>query len=103
MDDPDVLEMEDEVKRKVILHWNCRGLVEFPEVVRLHGGHIKEIYLKWNKITTLPPWIIGLPNVTSLYMYGNLIKQLPAELGKMTQLLSCLLYKVSLHSRIFFK
>lgn len=84
--DPDDLEMANEIKSKVILHWNCRGLVEFPEVIRLHGSHIREIYLKWNKLTTLPSWIMELFNVTNLYMYGNLIKKLPVELGKMTQL-----------------
>ncbi|XP_020291569.1 leucine-rich repeat protein soc-2-like isoform X2 [Pseudomyrmex gracilis] len=78
--------MANEIKSKVILHWNCRDLVEFPEVIRLHGSHIREIYLKWNKLTTLPSWIMELFNVTNLYMYGNLIKQLPVELGKMTQL-----------------
>ncbi|XP_014487758.1 PREDICTED: leucine-rich repeat protein SHOC-2-like isoform X2 [Dinoponera quadriceps] len=82
----DFAEMANEVKSKVILHWNCRGLVELPEVIRLHGSHIKEIYLKWNKLTTLPPWVMELFNVTNLYMYGNLIKQLPMELGEMHQL-----------------
>ncbi|XP_018318092.1 leucine-rich repeat-containing protein 28 isoform X2 [Mycetomoellerius zeteki] len=82
----DHVEMANEIKSKVILHWNCRGLVEFPEVIRLHGSHIQEIYLKWNKLTTLPPWITELFNVTNLYMYGNRIEQLPVELGGMSQL-----------------
>jgi len=84
--DPDSIEMANEIKSKIILHWNCRGLSEFPEVIRLHGSHIQEIYLKWNKLTTLPSWIMELFNVTNLYMYGNLIKQLPTELGEMSQL-----------------
>lgn len=84
--DPDPVEMASEVRRKVILHWNCRGLVEFPEVVRHHGSHVQEIYLKWNRLTTLPSWITELPSVTNLYMYGNLIEQLPTELGEMRQL-----------------
>ncbi|XP_011688191.1 PREDICTED: leucine-rich repeat-containing protein 28 isoform X2 [Wasmannia auropunctata] len=82
----DPVEMANEVRSKVILHWNCRGLAEFPEVIRLHGGHIQEIYLKWNRLTTLPPWITELFNVTNLYMYGNRIERLPAELGGMSQL-----------------
>ncbi|KAL0112930.1 hypothetical protein PUN28_012288 [Cardiocondyla obscurior] len=82
----DPIEMANEVKSKVILHWNCRGLVEFPEVMRLHGAHVQEIYLKWNKLTTLPPWINELYNVTNLYMYGNRIEELPKELGRMDQL-----------------
>lgn len=84
--DSDSTEMVNEIKDKVILHWNCRGLVEFPEAIRVYGSHIQEIYLKWNKLTTLPPWIIELFNVTNLYIYGNLIRELPSELCEMTQL-----------------
>lgn len=84
--DPDPIEMANEVKSKVILHWNYRGLAEFPEAIRLHGGHVQEIYLKWNKLTTLPPWVAELFNVTNLYIYGNQIEQLPMELGRMNQL-----------------
>ncbi|XP_046830787.1 leucine-rich repeat-containing protein 28-like isoform X2 [Vespa crabro] len=84
--DLDPAEMVNEVKEKVILHWNCRGLTELPEIIRKYGSHIQEIYLKWNKLTTLPPWIIELFNVTNLYIYGNLIKELPIELGNMSQL-----------------
>ncbi|XP_076674952.1 uncharacterized protein LOC143372548 isoform X2 [Andrena cerasifolii] len=78
--------MVNEIKEKVILHWNCRSLVEFPEAIRMYGSHIQEIYLKWNKLTTLPPWIVELFNVTNLYIYGNLIRELPPELCQMTQL-----------------
>lgn len=84
--DSDSTEMVNEIKDKVILHWNCRSLVEFPEVIRIYGSHIQEIYLKWNKLTTLPPWIVELFNVTNLYIYGNLIRELPPELCQMTQL-----------------
>ncbi|KAK1133642.1 hypothetical protein K0M31_011435 [Melipona bicolor] len=84
--DSDSTEMVKEIKNKVILHWNCRGLVEFPEAIRTYGAHIQEIYLKWNKLTTLPPWIIELFNVTNLYIYGNLIKEVPLELCQMNQL-----------------
>lgn len=84
--DLDPAEMANEIKEKVILHWNCRGLTELPEIIRKYGSHIQEIYLKWNKLTTLPPWIIELFNVTNLYIYGNLIKDLPVELGNMSQL-----------------
>lgn len=84
--DSDSTEMVKEIKDKVILHWNCRGLVEFPEAIRIYGSHIQEIYLKWNKITTLPSWIIELFNVTNLYIYGNLIKEVPPELCQMNQL-----------------
>ncbi|XP_017881341.1 leucine-rich repeat-containing protein 28-like isoform X2 [Ceratina calcarata] len=78
--------MVNEIKSKVILHWNCRGLTEFPEAIRIYGGHIQEIYLKWNKLTTLPPWIMELFNVTNLYIYGNLMKEVPVGLCQMTQL-----------------
>lgn len=84
--DPDPVEMANEVKNKYILHWNYRGLTELPEVIRMHGGHIKEIYLKWNKLITLPSWITELFNVTNLYIYNNRIEHLPVEFGRMNQL-----------------
>ncbi|XP_017754325.1 PREDICTED: leucine-rich repeat-containing protein 28-like [Eufriesea mexicana] len=84
--DSDSTEMVKEIKDKVILHWNCRGLVEFPEEIRIYGSHIQEIYLKWNKLTTLPPWIVELVNVTNLYVYENFIKEIPLELCQMNQL-----------------
>ncbi|XP_043253659.1 leucine-rich repeat-containing protein 7 isoform X1 [Colletes gigas] len=84
--DSDSTEMVNEIKKKVILHWNCRGLVELPEAIRIYGSHIQEIYLKWNKLSALPPWIVELFNVTNLYIYGNLIKELPLELCQMSQL-----------------
>ncbi|XP_029050098.1 leucine-rich repeat protein SHOC-2-like isoform X1 [Osmia bicornis bicornis] len=84
--DPDSAEMVNEIKNKVILHWNCRGLMEFPDAIRIYGSHIQEIYLKWNKLTTLPPWIIELFNVTNIYLYGNMIKEIPSELCQMNQL-----------------
>ncbi|XP_011871828.1 PREDICTED: leucine-rich repeat-containing protein 28 isoform X2 [Vollenhovia emeryi] len=83
----DPVEMANEVQHKNILHWNYRGLAELPEVIRLHGAHLQEIYLKWNKLTTLPPWIAELFNVTNLYLYGNQIEQLPAQFGEMSQLM----------------
>ncbi|XP_033329838.2 uncharacterized protein LOC117222313 isoform X1 [Megalopta genalis] len=83
----DSAEMVNEIKNKVILHWNCRGLEEIPEAIRFYGSHIQEIYLKWNKLSTLPPWIIELFNVTNLYIYGNLLKELPSQLCDMSQLL----------------
>ncbi|XP_011157897.1 leucine-rich repeat-containing protein 28 isoform X2 [Solenopsis invicta] len=82
----DPVEMANEVQCKVILHWNCRGFVEFPEAIRHHGGHVQEIYLKWNKLKTLPSWITELFNLTNLYIYGNRIEWLPEELGGMSQL-----------------
>lgn len=84
--DSDSTDMANEIKSKVILHWNCRGLIEFPEAIRIYGSHIEEIYLKWNKLTTLPSWIIELSNVTNLYIYGNMIKEIPPELCQMNQL-----------------
>ncbi|XP_012142237.2 uncharacterized protein LOC100882442 isoform X1 [Megachile rotundata] len=84
--DSDSAEMVNEIKNKIILHWNCRGLVEFPEAIRIYGSHIQEIYLKWNKLSVLPPWIMELFNVTNLYLYGNMIKEIPSELCRMSQL-----------------
>lgn len=84
--DSDSTEMVNEIKNKIILHWNCRGLVEFPEAIRIYGSHIQEIYLKWNKLAALPPWIVELFNVTNIYLYGNMITKIPTELCRMSQL-----------------
>ncbi|KOC63831.1 Leucine-rich repeat-containing protein 28 [Habropoda laboriosa] len=85
--DSDSTEMMNEIKNKVILHWNYRDLVELPEALRICGNHIQEIYLKRNKLTTLPSWIMELYNVTNLYIFGNLIKEIPPELCQMSQLI----------------
>lgn len=84
--DPDFKDTVSEVESKVILHWNYRGLAEFPEVVRTHGGHVQEMYIKWNRLTIVPSWIIELQNLTNLYISGNLIRELPEEFGEMSQL-----------------
>ncbi|CAK9809673.1 Leucine-rich repeat-containing protein 28 [Anthophora plagiata] len=85
--DSDSTEMMNEIRDKVILHWNYRDLVELPEALRICGGHIQEIYLKRNKLTTLPTWIMELYNITNLYIFGNLIKEIPPELCQMSQLI----------------
>jgi Leucine-rich repeat (LRR) protein len=84
--DPESKEMIKEIESKVILHWNYRHLVKFPEMLRTYGGHIQEIYLKWNRLITLPSWITELCNLTNLYVSSNLIRELPGEFGIMTKL-----------------
>jgi len=84
--DPESKEMIKEIESKVILHWNYRHLVEFPEMLRTYGRHIQEIYFKWNRVITLPSWIIELCNLTNLYISSNLIRELPGEFGTMTKL-----------------
>lgn len=79
-------EMVKEVKEKLILHWNYRGFVELPEVIRNYGTNIREIYLKWNRLNKLPLWIAELSNITNLYLHGNQIEALPDEIGGMTHL-----------------
>ncbi|XP_015604471.1 plant intracellular Ras-group-related LRR protein 5-like isoform X2 [Cephus cinctus] len=78
--------MAKEVKQKLILHWNYRGLKEIPEVVRTYGSHIEEVYLKWNQLTYLPIWIAELHNIKNLYLYGNRIHNLPEQFGAVRQL-----------------
>ncbi|EZA62437.1 Leucine-rich repeat-containing protein [Ooceraea biroi] len=84
--DPDPKETVKEVESKVILHWNYRDLAELPEAVRTHGGHVQEMYLKWNRLTVIPSWIMELRNLTNLYISGNLIRELPREISEMSQL-----------------
>ncbi|XP_051174406.1 leucine-rich repeat and death domain-containing protein 1-like isoform X2 [Leptopilina boulardi] len=73
-------EIADEVKKKNILHWNYREFNELPIVVKTHGSHVREIYLKWNKLKTLPKWIGELKNLQNLYLSGNFIQKLPQEI-----------------------
>ncbi|KAJ8680198.1 hypothetical protein QAD02_015985 [Eretmocerus hayati] len=84
--DSDLIDMVNEAKEKYILHWNYRGLTEIPEAVKDVGGHVQEVYLKWNKLSTLPPWIGNFTEVTNLYLYGNCIESLPVSLGNMCNL-----------------
>ena len=74
-------EVTEEIKKKTILHWNYREFNEIPVVVRNHGRHIREIYLKCNKLKSLPSWIGELENLTNLYLCGNFIHKLPFELA----------------------
>lgn len=73
-------EMADEVKRKNILHWNYRELDEIPIVVKTYGANVREIYLKWNKLKSLPNWIFQLEKLQNLYLAGNFIQKLPKEI-----------------------
>ncbi|XP_046426710.1 disease resistance protein Pik-1-like isoform X1 [Neodiprion fabricii] len=79
-------QMVRELEEKFILHWNYRGFTKLPEVVKNYGTHIQEIYLKWNRLCSLPCWIGELSNITNLYLHGNQIETLPDEIGEMTQL-----------------
>ncbi|XP_033216110.1 leucine-rich repeat-containing protein 28-like isoform X2 [Belonocnema kinseyi] len=72
-------EVAEEVRKKTILHWNYRDFKELPIVLRSYGSHVKEIYLKWNHLKSLPAWIEELENLTNLYLCGNFIQTLPPE------------------------
>ncbi|XP_011495056.1 PREDICTED: leucine-rich repeat-containing protein 28 [Ceratosolen solmsi marchali] len=82
----DLNDLINEVAEKIILHWNYRDLVEIPDAVRNVGSHVQEIYLKWNKLKSLPLWISDFSNVTNLYLYGNNIEHLPDSLRHMNNL-----------------
>lgn len=66
-------EMIKEVKKKLVLHWNYRGLTEIPEAIRTTNNNVKEIYLKWNNLKSLPFWISDFSNLTNLYLYAIII------------------------------
>lgn len=84
--DSDIIDMVNEVQQKTILHWNYRGLTEIPEAIRDVGVNVQEIYLKWNKLRSLPNWISDFSNVTNLYLFGNCLENLPTSLGQMSKL-----------------
>lgn len=75
-----------EIKGKNIVHWNYRGLLLLPEAIRVCAQHVREIYLKDNKLETLPFWMTELVNLTHLYLNGNNLKELPPQLGAMGNL-----------------
>ena len=72
-------EIVEEITKKTILHWNYREFKELPVVLRSYGSQVREIYLKWNHLKSLPSWIGELQNLTNLYLCGNLIHKLPPE------------------------
>ncbi|XP_014296577.1 leucine-rich repeat-containing protein 30 [Microplitis demolitor] len=80
-------ELIEEIKNKKILHWNYRGFNELPQVFKNYGHDVREIYLKENKLTCLPPWICDFNNLTNLYLSGNKLNIFPDELCQMKQLL----------------
>lgn len=82
----EISDLVDEVKKKFILHWNYRGLTEIPEQIRGSVGHLEEIYLKYNNLSTLPTWILDFTNVTNLYLYANNIDRIPSEIQYMKKL-----------------
>ena len=47
------VELRDDIRRRMILHWNYRNLKEFPRELLDHGEHVKEIYLKRNNLIKL--------------------------------------------------
>ena len=84
--DTDAEDLAKEIKGKIILHWNYRGLTELPIVLRNCANDVREIYLKDNKLTNFPQWINELVNVTHLYLHGNNLKKVPEELTTMSHL-----------------
>ncbi|KAL1140161.1 hypothetical protein AAG570_000093 [Ranatra chinensis] len=78
--------MINELKGKRILHWNYRGLNTLPDELKHFGELVEDLYLKWNNITALPPWIVEMKFLTNLYLYGNGLVNLPDEIGEMKSL-----------------
>lgn len=70
-----------------VLHWNYRGLTEFPlEHLKGEEDEITDIYLKENLISRIPSDIGKMYNLESLYLSGNDITALPKEISKLIRL-----------------
>ncbi|KAK0171346.1 hypothetical protein PV328_009087 [Microctonus aethiopoides] len=82
----DQAELVKEIKNKTILHWNYRDYEKLPESLKHWGIHVQELYLKENKLSSLPQWINQLSNITNLYLSGNKFITFPHELSIMTRL-----------------
>lgn len=82
----DQAELVEEIKNKTILHWNYRDYEKLPESLKHWGIHVQELYLKENKLSSLPQWINQLSNITNLYLSGNKFIKFPHELSIMTRL-----------------
>ncbi|RZF44269.1 hypothetical protein LSTR_LSTR006819 [Laodelphax striatellus] len=79
-------ELVEEINRHPILHWNYRSYTSVPTELKIYGTHIKEIYLKQNKLEKLPEWIGCLKNLCNLYLSGNCLKHLTSELLQLKNL-----------------
>jgi hypothetical protein len=67
-----------------------------PEIEKLMN--LTSLYLSGNDLTSLPPEIGKLMNLTSLYLSGNQLTSLPPEIGKLTKLTTLYLSKNQLTS-----
>ncbi|KAF6210401.1 hypothetical protein GE061_013506 [Apolygus lucorum] len=74
-------ELVDELKGRHVLHWNYRGYETLPQELLVFGMHVEELYLKGNRLCTLPPWLNTLSNITNLYLEGNNLLELPPSIG----------------------
>ncbi|KOB73681.1 Leucine-rich repeat and death domain-containing protein, partial [Operophtera brumata] len=79
-----------EVVPSCVLHWNYRGLTEFPiQQLRGEKSEVTDIYLKENLISQLPNDIGMLIHLESLYISGNDITELPKDISNL-KCLKCL-------------
>uniref|UniRef100_A0A0K8SJA3 Disease resistance R13L4/SHOC-2-like LRR domain-containing protein n=1 Tax=Lygus hesperus TaxID=30085 RepID=A0A0K8SJA3_LYGHE len=74
-------ELVEELKGRHVLHWNYRGYEHLPQELLVFGMHVEELYLKGNRLCTLPPWLNTLSNITNLYLEGNALQELPPTIG----------------------
>ncbi|KAK6178940.1 hypothetical protein SNE40_011412 [Patella caerulea] len=70
----------------VVEHWNYKGLLELEADFCKNHAHIERLYLKRNKLRTLPKEIALLTSLVELYVPGNEIQELPPEIGDMKNL-----------------
>eukprot|EP00095_Tigriopus_kingsejongensis_P001619 maker-scaffold289_size220122-snap-gene-1.24 protein:Tk01619 transcript:maker-scaffold289_size220122-snap-gene-1.24-mRNA-1 annotation:"leucine-rich repeat-containing protein 28" len=70
-----------EIESSTILHWNYRNLSSLPRELLESGPHVKEVYLKENRITHLPQDLGSkLIRLTNLYLFGNRLHAFPTAL-----------------------
>lgn len=66
----------EEVQTRYILHWNYRGLTNFPAEIIQFGAHLEEIYFKENGLLALPENVHQiLPKLKQIYLYGNRLQR----------------------------
>jgi len=62
------------------------GLKAFPESLRSLQQNVEIVYLFFNEIKEVPPWIEELSSLQILGLAGNKLETLPAEIGSLRQL-----------------
>ena len=70
--------------KTLVLDSNYISYLPDKDIVGL--TRLEKLSCSWNRLTSLPPSVCMLGNLTSLAVHHNSITQLPAELGRLTNL-----------------